>query len=235
MRTIIDKLAAAALVISAAFGAQSCTDNDNASYDRLIPNALVTVKPEGNSFYIQLDDSTIIRPTNAEKFNFDEETRAFANFDFPKQPWGSELEIEAFWITPTLTKQPVETLGSSEADKEEYGEDPVELVRMWTVCEDGYLSLQFRTYWSRYGNIKHAVNLVTGVDPDDPYTVEFRHDACGDYPEVVSDGYVSFRLNCLPDTKGETVKLKVKYRSETGEKTVEFDYKTRPGDEDITE
>ena len=61
--------------------------------------------------------------------------------------------------------------------------------------------------------------------------MEFRHDDCGDIPEVVADGYVSFRLSSLPDTKGETVKLKVRYMSNLGMKTVEFDYKTRPGDE----
>ena len=224
-------IAAAALIITAASSFQSCDVNDdNGSYDLLFPNALVTVKPEGNSFFIQLDDSTVIRPTNVEKFTFTEETRAFANFSFPDTPWGSELEIEANWISPTLTKQPVVTGGSQESDRVEYGEDPVELVKMWTVCEDGYLSLQFRTSWSSYGDIKHEVNLITGVDPDDPYTVDFRHNACGDIPQVVADGYVSFRLNSLPDTRGETVKLKVRYMSNTGMKTVEFDYKTRPGD-----
>lgn len=60
--------------------------------------------------------------------------------------------------------------------------------------------------------------------------MEFRHDDCGDIPEVVADGYVSFRLSSLPDTRGETVKLKVRYLSNMGMKTVEFDYKTRPGD-----
>ena len=226
------QIAAAALIVSAAFSFQACNINDdNGSYDLLFPNALVTVKPDGNSFYIQLDDSTIIRPTNVEKFTFTEETRAFANFAFPEKPWGNELEIEAYWINPTLTKQPVMTEGSQDSDREKYGEDPVELVKLWTVCEDGYLSLQFRTGWSRYGEIKHTVNLITGVDPEDPYTVDFRHDDCGDSQEVLADGYVSFRLNTLPDTKGETVKLKVRYMSNSGLKTVEFDYKTRPGDE----
>lgn len=52
----------------------------------------------------------------------------------------------------------------------------------------------------------------------------------GTMPNVETDGYVAFRLNSLPDTKGETVKLKVKFLSPRGEKTAEFEYKTRPSD-----
>ena len=222
-------IAAAAFI--AAFSFQSCNKDDDFNYDILYPNALVTIKPDGDSFFIQLDDSTIINLTNPEDFKFEEETRAFANFDFPEKPWGSVIEASANWIRPTLTKMTEQSKGSADADKAEFGEDPVELVKGWTVCEDGYLSLQFRAAWSRYGNVKHRVSLITGVDAEDPYLVEFRHDNCGDIPEVVADGYVSFRLSSLPDTKGETVKLKVRYMSNLGMKTVEFDYKTRPGDE----
>ena len=224
------KFIIAAAALTAAISIQSCNKDDGYSYDIIYPNALVTIKPDGDSFYIQLDDNTVIHPTNIENFSFKEETRAFANFDFPAKPWTSEFEVYAHWIRPTLTKMTDESKGSAEEDKAEFGEDPVELVKGWTVCEDGYLSLQFRAAWSRYGNIKHRVSLITGTDPEDPYLVEFRHDDCGDIPEVVADGYVSFRLSSLPDTGDETVKLKVRYLSNMGMKTVEFDYKTRPGD-----
>ncbi len=42
----------------------SCTKNDYPSYDEIVPNAVVTVKPEGegSGFYLQLDDNTIIKP-----------------------------------------------------------------------------------------------------------------------------------------------------------------------------
>ena len=224
------KFIIAAAALTAAISIQSCNKDDGYSYDIIYPNALVTIKPDGDSFYIQLDDNTVIHPTNIENFSFKEETRAFANFDFPAKPWTSEFEVYAHWIRPTLTKMTDESKGSAEEDKAEFGETPVELVKGWTVCEDGYLSLQFRAAWSRYGNIKHRVSLITGTDPEDPYLGEFRHDDCGDIPEVVADGYVSFRLSSLPDTGDETVKLKVRYLSNMGMKTVEFDYKTRPGD-----
>ncbi len=105
----------------------------------------------------------------------------------------------------------------------------MELVNAFpTVCEDGYLTLRFRTLWGRFSNVKHKVNLVTGVDKSDPYLVEFRHDKCGDVNEVVSDGYVAFRLDKLPDTEGKTVKLRVRFTASSGEtKIATFDYKTR--------
>lgn len=227
---MINKITALAALAIAALSFQSCIDKDDKGYDLLLPNTLVTVKPEGDSFKLQLDDETVIIPTNMTKSPCEKEQRAFANINLPAKPWNKEIEAEVNWINPILTKATVKTEGSADEDKEKYGEDPVEMVKLWTVCEDGYLTIQFRTMWSRYGNTKHAVNLITGVDPEDPYTVEFRHDACGDYPEVIADGYVAFRLNSLPDTGDETVKLKVKYLSNTGMKTVEFDYKTRPGD-----
>ena len=38
---------------------------------------------------------------------------------------------------------------------------------------------------------------------------------------------VAFRLDGLPDTQGETVKLTLRFDSFSGEKTVKFDYRTR--------
>lgn len=234
MRNTIIPKAAALLVLAAAL--QSCfKDDDNDSYSKSFPNAVVTVKPSGDTFYLQLDDSTVIRPTNLTKSPFgDSEVRAFANIELdPNRKWTPEIETEVNWMKKILTKDAVVldgTLSESQLD-EQYGKDPVELVKMWTVCEDGYLSLQFRTLWGRYTGISHEVNLLTGIDPDDPYLVEFRHNANGDSKMVVSDGYVAFRLDKLPDTGDKTVTLKVRYKIEGGTKTLEFKYKTRPATE----
>ena len=135
------------------------------------------------------------------------------------------------WLKALLTKQTVASEGA-EKDAEKYGSDPVEIIDAFpTVCEDGYLTLRFRALWSRFNYIKHEVNLVTGVDPSDPYLVEFRHNDHGDIKEIPTEAYVAFRLNQLPDTEGKTVKLKVRYNAPSGKtKTIEFNYKTRPGD-----
>lgn len=209
----------------------SCLKDDGTDLDALVPNAVVTVKPSGDSFFLQLDDNTVLHPSNITKSPFgDKEVRAFTNYKEEGKKDDKQM-IHVNWMKELLTKQTDATKGSEEADRKEFGNDPVELINAFpTVCEDGYLTLRFRTVWGRYTNIKHRVSLITGTDPKDPYTLVFRHDACGDMPNIETDGYVAFRLNSLPDTKGETVKLKVKFLSPRGEKVAEFQYKTRPSD-----
>ena len=124
-----------------------------------------------------------------------------------------------------LTKTPKPWLG--EENDEKYGNDPVEIMKNWmTVVEDGYITLNFLTRWGA-GNVKHEVNLLTGGNPENPYEVEFRHNAFGDVCGREGTGIVAFRLTGLPDTKGETVKLTLKWNSFSGTKTAQFDYKTR--------
>lgn len=43
----------------------------------------------------------------------------------------------------------------------------------------------------------------------------------------MGDGLVAFKLDGLPDTNGKTVKLKLKWKSFTGDKSAEFDYCTQ--------
>ena len=70
-----------AAVLGAAVSMQSCTKDDGFSYEDLIPNAVVTVKPDGDKFYLQLDDKTVIYPSNMTKSPYgDKEVRAFTNY-----------------------------------------------------------------------------------------------------------------------------------------------------------
>ena len=201
---------------------------DGIPYDELIANAVVTVKPDGNSFYLQLDDSTVVIPSNLTKSPFgNSEVRVFTNYRIESQEKGRQVG-HINWMRQMLTKKTVASQGV-EKDKEEYGNDAVDVVNAFpTVCEDGYLTLRFRTYWGRTNSVQHTVNLVTGVDASDPYLVEFRHNDGGDVKEVEADAYVSFRLSELPDTEGKTVKLKVRYKTPSGDnKIITFNYKTR--------
>lgn len=62
-----------ALVASVAiFSLQSCNnDDDDYDYSLLFPNALVTVKTDANdTFFLQLDDETTLRPVNVTKSPF---------------------------------------------------------------------------------------------------------------------------------------------------------------------
>lgn len=205
----------------------SCQDDDK-DVNRLYPNALVTVKHAGDeTVFLQLDDQTTLLPVNLTTSPFEEkEVRALVNYEEVDKPRGAyDQAVHVNWIDSIRTKAMAPNLGDENDAK--YGIDPVEIVRDWvTVAEDGYLTLRFRTTWG-YPRVVHSVNLIPTNNPENPYEVEFRHNANGDIGDRYGDGLVAFRLDNLPDTEGDTVKLKLKWKSFSGDKSVEFDYKTR--------
>lgn len=204
----------------------SCDDND----DTVIvgPNALVTVKSSGdNTCYLQLDDNTTLLPQNMQKSPFgDKEVRALASLsEIEGEHQGYTKLVRVNWIDSILTKEMIIT-DIDDLD-EKFGNDPVEIIKDWvTVAEDGYLTLRFRTVWGNIGKI-HTVNLVKSENIDDPYEIEFRHNANGDNQIVKRDGLVAFRLSELADTKGDTVDLTLKWNSFEGPKSTKFKYCTR--------
>ena len=207
---------------------QSCLDDDDYNYGYLTPNALVTVKPvSDNSFFLQLDDTTTLLPVNIASSPYgNKEVRALVNCREVNEPAeGYSEAVYVNWIDSILTKQIAPDLGVE--NDSVYGTDPVDMIRDWvTIAEDGYLTLRFRTNWGDR-NKAHFVNLLASQDPANPYEVEFRHNAYGDVYGVEGDGLVAFNLGSLPDTEGKTVKLKLKWKSPVGDKSVEFDYCTR--------
>ncbi len=206
---------------------QYCTNNDN-DISIYYPNALVTVKhADDNTFYLQLDEKTTLLPKNVAKSPFGEkEVRALVNFsELDEDSKGYSKAVHINWIDSILTKPTVTYSEDIEIDQI-YGTDPVEIVNDWvTIAEDSYLTLRFRTRWG-YTQKPHFVNLLTGVNEENPYEIEFRHNAYGDVWGRPGDALVAFSLKDLPDTNGETVKLKLKWMSFTGEKSTEFDYRT---------
>lgn len=216
-------------VLIASMSLQSCLDDDdNTNWGIVYPNALVTVKPiNDHSFFLQLDDSTTLLPTNMTTSPYgDKEVRALINFtkvNMPSEGYSKAVYIN--WIDSIRTKQMAPDLGL--LNDSIYGTDPVEMVNDWvTIAEDGYLTLRFRTIFGNSSKA-HFVNLLVSSDPANPYEVEFRHHAYGDVHGVQRDGLVAFKLDSLPDTNGRTVKLKLKWTSFSGEKSAEFNYCTR--------
>ena len=204
----------------------SCLDDDD-DVSRVYPNALVTVKEAADeTVYFQLDETTTLLPVNITSHPFDsKEVRALVNYE-EVDDYSEEYDqaVRVNWIDSIRTKPMAPNLG--EDNDNEYGNDPVEIVSDWvTIAEDGYLTLRFRTMWSQLG-ITHYVNLIPTNNPENPYEVQFKHDANGDVSGRVGDGLVAFRLDQLPDTEGETVKLKLIWDSFNGEKSMEFDYRT---------
>ena len=205
----------------------ACNDN-NDDWSIYYPNALVTVCPTSTGdCYLQLDDNTTLRPVNVQGAPFgDKEVRALINYAPSKEPAAPyDRAVYVNWMDSILTKN---AIPQTEMDPDfDYGYDPVEIVRDWvTIAEDGFLTLRFRTVWGNIGNT-HYVNLITGVNPNNPYEVEFLHNANGDSYGFVRDGIVAFRLDGLPDINGKTVKLTLKWQSFTGIKTAQFNYRTK--------
>lgn len=227
MKRFLLFLIASLVAMAVTITVTSCSDDDNDIYRNLYPNALVTIKPiDNSSFYMQLDDNITLKPINMTTPPYGErEVRALVNFDYVQQdasPYNRAVWVN--WIDSILTKRaiPITELQPSS----EYGDDAVEILRDWvTIAEDGYLTLRFRTLWGFSGR-RHYVNLATGINPDDPYEVEFFHDAGNDVPTHYGDAIVAFRLDGLPDTEGKSVKLKLKWKSFSGYRWAEFDYST---------
>lgn len=207
----------------------SCSNDDKYFYyPYYSPSALVTIKnTTENTCYFQLDDNTTLLPVNIRKSLYEKpEVRAFVNYEYSDEPSGIYDEsVYVNWIDTILTKPIAPNLG--EDNLSVYGNDPVEIVKDWvTLVEDGYLTLLFETYWGN-NNTYHFVNLVPTENPENPYELRFCHNAYGDTKGMPGQGIVAFDLNSLPDTNGETVKLKLIWESFSGEKSTEFDYCTR--------
>lgn len=221
------------MVLAVSGAVLSCDDDDDGQFAMFPlnrPNAVVTVKPSGggSAFYMQLDDSTRITATNMVAAPYGaKEVRAFVNYRMLAQPCKSHaFQVYVNWIDSIRTKPMAECLGS-EANGSRYGEDPVELLRDWTVSEDGYLTVHFRTQWAPT-DVPHIVNLAQS-DPSKPYDVTFYHNAQGVKGGYWGDGIVAFRLDCLPDTKGKTVDMTLRWQSFSGSRSVTFKYSTRKG------
>lgn len=207
----------------------SCLNDDDSS-ELLRPTALVTVCPNADgSFIMQLDDETLLVPTNLKSSPFGaKEVRALVNYtETNVSPQDKKLRnVEVNWLDSIRTKLPVETLGEQDAVR--FGNDPVEIVQDWvTVAEDGYLTLRIRALWSS-PHATHILNLVTGTNPKDPYELELRHDAKGDKNGRWGDALIAFNLNKLHGADAGKAKIKLKWKSFTCDKSAEFEIKMRP-------
>lgn len=210
-------------VMVSAFALTSCDSDD--TYYYYVPyqaNAIVTVKTaENGDWYMQLDDSTTLYATNIHQAPYNKEVRALVScYETGGDANGYSKAVFVNQIDSFLTK-PAVTCPTGDIDKI-YGNDPIEIVKSWmTVAEDGYLTLRVRTLWGANGK-PHYINLLTGLNPDNPYEVELRQNAYGDTQGHWGDALVAFKLNNLP-LSGKTT-ITVKYQSFSGEKKVDFTF-----------
>ena len=215
------------LMMTAAVVLQSCNDDDDGySYSRLVPNAVVTLKtnPANGAFYMQLDDSTTLVPSNIKSSPYGgKQVRALANFRYENPQKGHSAQaVYVNWIDTIRTKDMAADLGTK--NDSAYGTDPLEVVNDWTtVVEDGYLTLRFRTRFS--GFLPHVLNLVKGEKPGE---VVLYHNAKGDgkYGQV-ADGLIAFSLDSLKLDFSHAGTLTLKWKSYAGDKTVSLPYHPR--------
>ncbi len=201
---------------------QSCLDDDD-SYESVRPTALVTVSPNADgSFVMHLDEKTDLYPSNMSTSPFGKkEVRALVNYDEEAASSAKASAIRRVhinWIDSIRTKSPI----LAPVDNDDIGNDPIEIVKDWvTIGEDGYLTLRLRTLWG-YSNIKHEINLLSGVNPENPLEFELRHNAHGDAALRHGDALIAFNLNDLQHSE-EVLKIKLNWNSYTGKKSAEFE------------
>lgn len=226
MKRLLNIVAIATTVILAAMSLQSCleADGDEPNYSTDSNGhwrVLVTIKTDATGqTYLQLNDSVTITPANPAMVpDYGKETRALGtlyagnNINEAGQHTAKVIALDTI-----LTK----TMREPMADGSTYGDDPLEIVDDWmTSCEDGYLTLHFRTYFG--SGAKHNLSLVRVDDS----TVRLCHNANGDTTGDTADGLVAFRLNLLPATGGQYKEITMKWASFSGEKSVTFKYKSR--------
>ena len=214
----------------------SCLNDEQNEYEQIWADskiAIVTIKPlEDNTFYIQLDDTTTLYPLNHHAFEAPNETRALISYkDSETQTPGYDYSVNIMRLDTILTKAIAPDLGTDNDNY--YGTDMLALNAnsIWDPkavwIEDGYITFDF-VILRGLGNIKHFINLVP-INNADPYELELKHNAYNDEPVVEASSLVSFKLENLPSTEGQTVKLKIKYKSYVlnDYRTIELDYKSK--------
>ncbi|MDR1402520.1 MAG: NigD-like protein [Tannerellaceae bacterium] len=199
----------------------SCLD-DNAYSLGNIWLSIATARPVNDgAFYLMLDDSTTLWPGAPLYINYQPARPQRVQINYTKL--GDHFEnydyvIKLNAIDTILTKTISENFGQK--NDSIYGTDPVEITAMW--IGDGFLNIEFKAY---FGGSKHFVNLIPATtDNEDPYKLEFRHNALDDKSSYLRYGFVAFDLSDLPDTAGKDVTLRIKTNTFEGIKEFEKKY-----------
>ena len=238
MKSIMKRIKTLMLLMVVALTAvslQSCDDDDDDYYPafNLATVTLKAPKVDGGKWFMQLDDSTTLEATNSASHPYDNrELRAYIRYNDIKDMASAPASTSAIQKMYSVNVLTIDTILTKKMDPmventaEEYGSDPVEVVNSWeTVAEDGYMNIRFRT---RFGyNGKHRMTLVHRTDAEDPYTVEFLHDANGDTNGQVADGMVAFRLDDSFNEGNDPIEITLKWKSYSGEKSAKFKYTPR--------
>ena len=109
------------------------------------------------------------------------------------------------------------------------GSDPLDVnTSSWmTGVDDGYLTLSYVAKWGEHP-LHHDFYLVAGLDKNDPYSLELRHNANGDKAFESAEGLICFDINSLPDTVGESKTITIKWKNTEGKTSItKFEFTSR--------
>jgi len=183
---------------------------------------IATIESTGSgSHHFRLDDGATLWPAAGyyKGHNLEDGQRVWLNYTILSDSLdGFSHYVKVNGLDVVLTKKIAEDLG--EENDSFYGNDPVSIKSLW--IGSGYLNVLFAFNYG--GEKRHFINLLSKQSEEDPYTLEFRHNAYEDPAEVGVRSIVCFDLSDLPDTNGETVKLKIRVKTFEGDKTIELDY-----------
>ncbi|MGN0213909.1 MAG: hypothetical protein ACI4AH_03765 [Muribaculaceae bacterium] len=203
----------------------SCDDDDDNDLKDTY-YAIVTLKTDNSGLtYFQVDKNTIAVPTNINGNMYNgKEVRALTQFrlNYVEQANNDlagtgikKWNVTVAWVDSILTKPTVASLGL-DTDKLTYGDDPVQVSNDWTtVAEDGYVTIHFLAHWGTYG-IAHRINLVSGVNPDDPFEFRLCHDKMGDTGTYLAYGMAAFNIKDIIEREGEPEKITITYNASLG-------------------
>lgn len=231
MNKLLKMMAFAVILFSTALSFQSCGNDDDDNTiciePAFAPNALVTFKTDAaGQVFMQLNDSVTLVDKDFKQWPYNatdkKELRALVQVIFADEDETASQRSVHLVMYDTLRTKPMSPIVSD--IEKTYGDDPVEIVNSWkTVCEDGYLTLHFRTYFG--GMSIHTLRLVRMADG----TLRLFHDANGDAKGTVSDGIIAFRLSDVPKPAdgSQYEDITLKWTSFSGEKSHTFKYKYR--------
>ena len=183
-------------------------------------NVIVTIKQaEDGTVFFQLSDTERLYP--GPGYPFERQCRAMGDVSFPG---GSDpvygRNVSVGWLEPleegTFMPYPAEVSG----------EDGIDIITgSWiTSCEDGYLTLHYRTWWGEHPT-HHIFSLVQG---EDPYELTLRHNSNEDARDIYSEGIIYFDINSLPRTEDGPHALKLNWINSSGTAvSAEFEFESR--------
>ena len=133
---------------------------------------------------MQLDYSTTLLPTKNYLPKVPDETRAYVIYEVKDSALTAyDKAINLVRLDTLLTKDIAPDLGTE--NDSYYGTDMLALngSSVWAKegvwIEDGYITFDFFLQQGYNDNVKHFINLVQ-TNSEDPYELEFRHNAYGD-------------------------------------------------------